>query len=968
MKKLLIIPLFLSISIITTAQTISQQWATEYAGTGENSDKFNAMIIDGAGNVYAAGYTWKQGNGKDFLIIKFNSSGDTLWTRSFDGSGNGNDEATDLAFDNTGNIIAIGSTKTKTGKDLATYKLDVSGNMLWMMTYNNGASLDDYGVKVVCDASGNIYTGGYGYNSNLNNDYLIIKYSSAGVQLNTVSFDGADQLDDVLNDMAIDASGNILVTGKSRTAANKDDYATVKYNSSLVAQWSKTLDQAGKTDRATGIFVDGSGNVYVTGRSSNGSDDDFVTVKYNAANGTQAWIKTYDSGGDDQAEDIAGNGTSIVICGTKFNGIQNDLQTISYSLSGTLQWSTTYAGGAGLDENVNHVTIDAAGNSIITGTTQIAATPSNDNILVIRYNNSGSQQWANVLGGTMNIDDNSALSLIENTSGNVYTVGALTNSNTMKDACLLNHNAAGTLQYNKQYNGEGEFTDKGIAICMSGGILYSTGYCYSYNEDRNFCTIKYDASGNKVWVKTYNGPGFDTDEPRAIAGDVSGNIYVAGRSKNLLNDYDLLIVKYNPAGDTLWTRNYDSGILGDEDAVSMAVNSNGDVYVTGVADGDASLLVNNNYLTAKFSAAGGLLWAKTYNGTGNGDDKAISIDLDNAGNAYVTGKTWNGLDYDIQTMKYASTNGLATPFATYSSTIGDDIPSVLKLDYNGNICIGATSDRDATSSTNRDFLTIQYNSAGVQQWANLYNGSGTGDDDLSNLTIDANGNIIVTGSSDLDSTATDNLDYVTIKYSNSGTEAWRKTYDGNAHNTDIATSVSTDINGNIFVVGQSDEGSGLSKNNDCTTLVYSATGNELQHVSFDGAATGTDQAAHVLNDGGLVYITGYGTFSTSQQKDFLTLQYNVSTGIKSSVDEETQWIVFPNPTNQYLNIKSFSKEIFNQTNLSAVDVTGKTVLQQELSSNSVYNRVDVSGLAKGLYLFRLTTGNQAIYSTRIVIQ
>lgn len=968
MNRLLLITLMIVSATNTNSQSLTQQWATEFAGSGENSDRFNAHIRDVSGNIYAVGYTWKQGNGKDFLIVKFNSGGDTVWTRSYDGTGNGNDEAIDLSFDNAGNIIATGSTKTKTGKDVATCKLDVSGNLQWIVAYNYTASLDDYGVKVVCDALGNIYTGGYGYNTNLNNDYLIIKYSSAGAQLNTAFFNGADQLDDVLNDMIIDASSNILVTGKSKTSGNKDDYATLKYNSSLVAQWNQTLDQAGKTDRATGIFADASGNVYVTGRSSNGSDDDFVTVKYNASNGTQAWIKTFDSGGDDQAEDIAGNGTSVVVTGTIFNGIQTDLQTISYTLTGTLQWSTAYAGTAGLDDNVNHVTMDINGNTVVTGTTKMAATSSNNDLLIVRYNSSGSQQWANVIGGTFLSDDNSAASIIDNTSGNVYTVGALANINTMKDACLLNHNSAGAIQYNKQYNGEGEFTDKGITMCISGGALYSTGYCYTYNEDRNFCTVRYDASGNKTWVRTYNGIGFDTDEPKAIEGDGSGNIYVAGRSKNTLNNYDLLVIKYNAAGDTIWTRNYDGGVLGDEEAFDIAVSTNGDIYVAGTGDADASLQVNNNYLAVKFSAAGALLWANTFNGTGNSDDKAYSIALDNAGNAYITGKTWNGTDYDIQTIKYASTNGLATSFASYTSVIGDDIPSVIRLDNNGNVCVGATSDRDATISTNRDFLTIQYNSSGVQEWANLYNGVGTGDDDLSNLAIDANGNVIVTGSSDLDSTASDNLDYATIKYSNSGIELWRKSYDGNAHNSDVATSVSTDTDGNIFVTGQSDEGTGAVKNNDCTTLVYSAIGNELQHISFNGPATGTDQGAQILISNGLVYVTGYGSFTSGQQKDFLTMQYNVSTDIENLRSGNPELLVFPNPTNRYLNLEFSNMLVLGHASIEIVDITGKTFLRQEMSNNTVYNQIDVAGLAKGLYLLRVTSNNQSPCITKIVMQ
>ncbi|HLP21974.1 MAG TPA: hypothetical protein VK174_16790, partial [Chitinophagales bacterium] len=280
MNRLLCVLLALSGFHYSHAQNLTQQWASSHAGFGDNSDKFNALIRDVSGNIYAAGFTMRQGDGKDFLLVKFNSLGDTVWTRTYDGVGNGNDELNDLAFDNAGNIAVTGTAKTDFGKDIATALYSTAGNLLWLQTYDYTGHLDDYGVKVATDNAGNIFAGGYGYNGNLNNDYVVLKYSSAGVQTSIGTFNGAESLDDEIADMAIDGAGNIIVTGESKTSANRDDYATVKFNSSLVQQWVKTLDQASKNDRATGIWVDAANDVYVTGRSSNGSDDDYVTIKY----------------------------------------------------------------------------------------------------------------------------------------------------------------------------------------------------------------------------------------------------------------------------------------------------------------------------------------------------------------------------------------------------------------------------------------------------------------------------------------------------------------------------------------------------------------------------------------------------------------------------------------------------------------------------------------------------------------
>lgn len=967
MKKSLLFFFAVLISIFAHSQNLTQQWATSFAGTGDNSDKLNAVITDGAGNFYAGGYTMRAGNGKDFLLIKYNASGDTVWTRTYDGTGNGNDEISSLCFDITGHIVVGGTTKTLNGKDLTVAEYNASGDSLWLQTFDYTAHLDDYGVAVVADATGNVFIGGYGYNMNLNNDYIVVKYSSTGARQATVFFNGANSLDDVLADMTIDASGNVVVTGKSKTTSNKDDYATIKFNSSLVAQWTNTLDQANKTDRATGVYVDAAGDVYVTGRSNNGSDDDYLTMKYLSANGANGWsnYKIFDSNGDDQAADIAGNANEVVVTGTKTNGFQTDIQTVAYAPSNGAQlWSTAYANANGKNENPNHIAVNASDVTIVTGTVNVSASvTTNNDILVLKYNGLGAEQFVKIIGGNSNVDDNGSASLLDG-SGNIYTVGALVNSSTMKDAALIEHDNAGTLQFNKTYNGSGEFTEKGVALCMSSGVLYSTGYTYVYGEDRNFCTIKYDAAGNKVWTKMLNGPNSDTDEPIGIAADGSGNIYVVGRSKNAANNYDIFIIKYNPAGDTIWTRNYDAGITTDETASDLAVDASGNIYVTGVADNDATLLTNNDFITLKYNAAGALQWVKIFNGTANADDKAASVALDNSGNAFVAGKTWNGTDYDIQVMQYASANGVATSFATYVSNLGDDVPVKIKVDNNNNVIVAAKSDRDGTSATNIDILSIEYNSAGAQQWAQLYNGSGNGDDDVNNMTVDASGNIYLAGSVDVDATSAVNEDFVTIKYSTTGNKDWDKTYNGSANAIDAAYDVSVDASGVVFVTGESDNGNLTDKNYDATTVEYSSAGVELNHISFNGFLTSSDGNNAILTDNGSVYVSGWGTFDVPNQKDFLTIKYNLVSGL-NNLQSEMNLSVYPNPSRDEFTVHCSQFTENTKSELKVFDVLGKEIYSA-IPQSSVFN-LQSSIWQTGIYFLRVTNANQ-IFESKLIVQ
>jgi hypothetical protein len=131
--------------------------------------------------------------------------------------------------------------------------------------------------------------------------------------------------------IAVDSSGNVYVTGSTYNGEN-DDYLTIKYNSNGDTVWQKSYD-GGYEDRGSGIAVDSSGNVYVIGVScdSNGGGD-YFTIKYNS-NGDTVWQKRYDSGngmndyGFGIAVDSSGN---VYVIGYSDTGTNRDYLTIKY--------------------------------------------------------------------------------------------------------------------------------------------------------------------------------------------------------------------------------------------------------------------------------------------------------------------------------------------------------------------------------------------------------------------------------------------------------------------------------------------------------------------------------------------------------------------------------------------------------------------------------------------------------------
>ena len=122
-----------------------------------------------------------------------------------------------------------------------------------------------------------------------------------------------------------DASNNVYIAGATMNGYGNYDMLLVKYNSSGTAQWTKQYDGGGNgPDVATGLYIDGSGNVYITGFTTTTTNVDMITIKYNSS-GTQQWISQYNGSGNgyDGGADISGNANGIFVTGSTYNSSGN---------------------------------------------------------------------------------------------------------------------------------------------------------------------------------------------------------------------------------------------------------------------------------------------------------------------------------------------------------------------------------------------------------------------------------------------------------------------------------------------------------------------------------------------------------------------------------------------------------------------------------------------------------------------
>jgi len=254
------------------------------------------------------------------------------------------------------------------------------------------ASGDDIANAVAVDGSGNVVVAGSSYNGT-DSDFYTAKYAGVDGALVWEQRDnGLGDTDDAANALALDRSGNVVVTGYAVNALGVSpswlfrDYYTAKYASadgSLI--WEQAYDGVGAWDEAVAVVVDATNDVVLTGHSpaASGTSWDYYTAKYSAASGTVLWEQRYNGpgGNTDFAKAVAvdSNG-NVVVAGrvTGSGGYFNinryyipyyDLYTAKYAAgTGALLWKHHYHGPVTLSDETVAVAVDNNGNVVVTGT------------------------------------------------------------------------------------------------------------------------------------------------------------------------------------------------------------------------------------------------------------------------------------------------------------------------------------------------------------------------------------------------------------------------------------------------------------------------------------------------------------------------------------------------------------------------------------------------------------------------
>lgn len=506
----------------------------------------------------------------------------------------------------------------------------------------------------------------------------------------------------------------------------------------------------------------------------------------------------------------------------------------------------------------------------------------------------------------------------------------------------------------------------------------------------------------KQWEKTVNGSINNEDYFTKSAVDDSGNVYLTGTIYNSTTGRDIMFRKYNSSGELVWQHDYSSVTPDGQDGGVAILYKNGYVYITG--DVESSLNVKDIIVMKRDAATGSLVWSKTYNGTGNGNDHVSSLTLDNAGNIYICGMSRNNTtDFDILIVKYNNSGGFQWDFT--GGQAGFDRGIDIKIDNSGNVFACGTDvftnvfskivtmkfqpdgtqmmqeyiengidSSDAASKIAIDaqgnvytagyvetlnqglnIALVKYNNAGVQQWVRYYNGTSNGNDAVRDMKIDPAGNIYMTGYS---FSSVSNLDYITIKYNTAGSLLWAARYIGNYLAGDnVATGIALDDSANVYITGGSRES---STGSDIVTVKYNTAGTLLWAMKQNGSVnTSYSENGRCISVDNInnVFVAG-----VNDASDGILIKYvQAPIGIQfigNEIPERFELMQnYPNPFNPAAKIV-FSVPVNAHVKLAVYDMLGKEIavpVNGFLKAGKYSYVFEGSQLASGTYFYRLSS-------------
>ncbi len=418
-------------------------------------------------------------------------------------------------------------------------------------------------------------------------------------------------------------------------------------------------------DLSNSVTTDSLGNVYAAGVTTGSIGDSNVGVR-------DVWINKYDNTGEllwtrqfgssetdfvltigaDNADNLYLAGLTEGTLGGERQGGVSDAWVAKYDSDGNQQWIQKIEGIAGRPTSSNSLDIDIDGNVYLSGVTDSlnpegSALPVSTDFWVAKYDPNGNQQWFQQLGKSDEATefDESYRNAVDR-DGNVYSTGFTTSNLVgtnagLYDVWLTKHDTNGYLEWIRQIGTEdyewawGVDTDSNGNIYLGGYTLGDLGGTNAGSYD--VWLAKYDNQGNQLWIQQFGSPG--DDEAFSLKIDSQDNIFLTGYTDNDLGganngSYDAWVAKFDINGNQQWIQQFGTPQL--EQAYDITFDNAGNLYITGLSDGSLGDINAGSFdaWIAKLDVTSGLL--KDFDNTSTSTPPVIFPPPSHEGNPLFT--------------------------------------------------------------------------------------------------------------------------------------------------------------------------------------------------------------------------------------------------------------------------------------------------------------------------------------------
>ncbi len=351
--------MLLCIALIIIASPLYAQIAFQKWYGGPDFEEGRSVIQNTDGGYIITGYTMSFGNGGDLYVIRTDSLGDTLWTKTYGGPGFDIGLSVIRTYDG---MFAISGTTNSPDGNVYLIKINSNGDTLWTRTYGGGGHESGYALVQTAD-SGYIIAGATNSYGAGDYDVYVIRTDTNGDTLWTMTCGGANV--DHGFSICRTAGGYAIAGETDPSGSGYNDYYLIKINENGDTLWTKTWGGP-QWDFCTCMRPTMDGG-FILGGNTTSYGTGIYLIKTNGS-GDTLWTKVYDETNDIGAWDIAQKPDSgfIIAGNTSPSSSSNDVYLIRTNPIGDIIWTRTY-GRADIYDDAASVALTSDGGYAVAG-------------------------------------------------------------------------------------------------------------------------------------------------------------------------------------------------------------------------------------------------------------------------------------------------------------------------------------------------------------------------------------------------------------------------------------------------------------------------------------------------------------------------------------------------------------------------------------------------------------------------